>query len=85
MAEIGLFARIKQMNDKYTGVLAGGYSIAFFVLFAISMACPSQQAQNNLGRVTDGEMLILGYYFGSSVGSRNKDHLLADKKDDEKK
>ncbi len=49
------------------------------------MAYPSQQTQSNLGRVTDGEMLILGYYFGSSVGSRNKDNLLAEKKEEEKK
>lgn len=73
------------MNDKYTWIFAGSYSIAFFSILVLFHFYPGQPNDPLLGRLLDGELLILNYAFGSSVGSRIKDNLIADKKDDSDK
>lgn len=84
-SKLSLFARIKQMNEKYTWILAGGYSAGVVALLIAFHIYPSAQDSALTGRLIDGEMLILYYYFGSSLGSRNKDNLLAEKKEEDKK
>lgn len=73
------------MNDKYTWILAGGYSAAFFSILVLFHFFSPSVNDATIGRLMDGEITILGYYFGSSVGSRNKDYISNEKKEDDKK
>lgn len=75
------FARITQMNENFSGKLAAGYSVGLFVMLAVCHFFPSATDANITGRMWDGQMLILGYYFGSSASSREKNAIFADKKD----
>ena len=73
------------MNEKYTWIFAGGYSAAFFSLVVIFHFFPSENNEALQGRLIDGEFIILNWAFGSSVSSRMKDQLLAEKKDEQEK
>jgi len=72
-----IFARIRQMNEKYTWIFAGGYSVAFFAVLILFHCNPSMANDALEGRLIDGEFIILNWAFGSSVGSRMKDSLIA--------
>lgn len=57
-----------------SSILATVFTIAFFTLFAVVLTTPLKE--NNVmmafvGTLTAGMIQILGYFFGSSVGSKN--------------
>lgn len=71
------------MNEKYTWIFAGGYSAAFFSLVVVFHFFPSANNEALQGRLVDGEFIILNWAFGSSVSSRMKDSVIAEKKRDD--
>ena len=84
-AKKSIFKRLKEMNEKYTWIFAGTYSIAFFSILILLHFYPEGGSETLQGRLIDGEFIILNWAFGSSASSRMKDALLAEKKEDEKK
>jgi len=69
------------LNKIVTPVLALGTVSLSFVLFAVILFVPVDQASKDiiiyvLGALTSAVMMILGYYFGSSVGSKEKSQQL---------
>lgn len=70
------------MNEKYTWILAGTYTISFFSLIILFHFFPEITDANIQGRLTDGEFMILSWAFGSSVGSRMKDNVISNQTKD---
>jgi DNA-binding IclR family transcriptional regulator len=71
------------LNKIVTPVLALGTVCLSFVLFAVILFVPVDQASKDiiiyvLGALTSAVTMILGYYFGSSVGSKDKSQQLDD-------
>ena len=69
------------LNKIVTPVLALGTVCLSFVLFAVILFVPVDQASKDiiiyvLGALTSAVTMILGYYFGSSVGSKDKSQQL---------
>jgi hypothetical protein len=69
------------LNKIVTPVLALGTVSLSFVLFAVILFVPVDQASKDiiiyvLGALTSAVTMILGYYFGSSVGSKEKSQQL---------
>lgn len=69
------------LNKIVTPVLALGTVSLSFVLFAVILFVPVDQASKDiiiyvLGALTSAVTMILGYYFGSSVGSKDKSQQL---------
>lgn len=71
------------LNKIVTPVLALGTVTLSFVLFAVILFVPVNQEGKDiiiyvLGALTSAVTMILGYYFGSSVGSKDKSQQLDD-------
>jgi hypothetical protein len=69
------------LNKIVTPILALGTVSLSFVLFAVILFVPVDQASKDiiiyvLGALTSAVTMILGYYFGSSVGSKEKSQQL---------
>lgn len=69
------------LNKIVTPILALGTVTLSFVLFAVILFVPVDQASKDiiiyvLGALTSAVTMILGYYFGSSVGSKEKSQQL---------
>jgi len=65
------------VSDKYVWHLAGGYTVLLaFILFTFHFY-PRPNDEVIEGRLMDGEIAILSWAFGSSVGSRMKDNVIA--------
>ena len=71
------------LNKIVTPVLALGTVCLSFILFAVILFVPVDQSSKDiiiyvLGALTSAVTMILGYYFGSSVGSKDKSQQLDD-------
>ena len=71
------------LNKIVTPVLALGTVCLSFILFAVILFVPVDQSSKDiiiyvLGALTSAVTMILGYYFGSSVGSKDKSQQLED-------
>jgi hypothetical protein len=71
------------LNKIVTPVLALGTVALSFILFAVILFVPVDQSSKDiiiyvLGALTSAVTMILGYYFGSSVGSKDKSQQLED-------
>jgi hypothetical protein len=71
------------LNKIVTPVLALGTVALSFILFAVILFVPVDQGGKDiiiyvLGALTSAVTMILGYYFGSSVGSKEKSTQLDD-------
>ena len=71
------------LNKIVTPVLALGTVALSFILFAVILFVPVDQGSKDiiiyvLGALTSAVTMILGYYFGSSVGSKEKSQQLDD-------
>ena len=69
------------LNKIVTPVLALGTVCLSFILFAVILFVPVDQSSKDiiiyvLGALTSAVTMILGYYFGSSVGSKDKSQQL---------
>ena len=69
------------LNKIVTPVLALGTVCLSFILFAVILFVPVDQSSKDiiiyvLGALTSAVTMILGYYFGSSVGSKEKSQQL---------
>ena len=69
------------LNKIVTPVLALGTVALSFILFAVILFVPVDQSSKDiiiyvLGALTSAVTMILGYYFGSSVGSKDKSQQL---------
>ena len=69
------------LNKIVTPVLALGTVALSFILFAVILFVPVDQGSKDiiiyvLGALTSAVTMILGYYFGSSVGSKEKSSQL---------
>ena len=63
-------------------VIAGTFVVGFFVVVGLKIGhvfAPDQTINDLITTMRDGLMLILAYYFGSSIGSDRKTDLLAAK------
>jgi hypothetical protein len=81
--QIATSANAPVLNKIVTPVLALGTVTLSFVLFAVILFVPVDQASKDiiiyvLGALTSAVTMILGYYFGSSVGSKDKSQQLDD-------
>ena len=81
--QIATSANAPTLNKIVTPVLALGTVSLSFVLFAVILFVPVDQASKDiiiyvLGALTSAVTMILGYYFGSSVGSKDKSQQLDD-------
>jgi hypothetical protein len=81
--QIATSANAPTLNKIVTPVLALGTVTLSFVLFAVILFVPVDQASKDiiiyvLGALTSAVTMILGYYFGSSVGSKDKSQQLDD-------
>jgi hypothetical protein len=71
------------LNKIVTPILALGTVALSFILFAVILFVPVDQGSKDiiiyvLGALTSAVTMILGYYFGSSVGSKEKSSQLDD-------
>lgn len=73
-------ARQREINthDWTPRSIAIAYTLAYFILLGLLMCFPIPDANQRafdimLGMMTAGVTQVLGYYFGSSIGSRAKD------------
>ena len=69
------------LNKIVTPILALGTVCLSFILFAVILFVPVDQSSKDiiiyvLGALTSAVTMILGYYFGSSVGSKEKSQQL---------
>ena len=69
------------LNKIVTPVLGLGTVCLSFILFAVILFVPVDQSSKDiiiyvLGALTSAVTMILGYYFGSSVGSKEKSQQL---------
>lgn len=81
--QIAVSEHAPMLNKIVTPVLALGTVTLSFVLFAVILFVPVDQASKDiiiyvLGALTSAVTMILGYYFGSSVGSKEKSQQLDD-------
>lgn len=79
--QIAVSEHAPMLNKIVTPVLALGTVTLSFVLFAVILFVPVDQASKDiiiyvLGALTSAVAMILGYYFGSSVGSKDKSQQL---------
>ena len=79
--QIAVSEHAPMLNKIVTPVLALGTVTLSFVLFAVILFVPVDQASKDiiiyvLGALTSAVTMILGYYFGSSVGSKDKSQQL---------
>lgn len=65
-------------SDNTPKILAYIYTIGFFAVMILYSVYPALKDNMIIAALSGGEMLVLGYYFGSSVGSKQKDNILAD-------
>ena len=81
--KIAVSEHAPMLNKIVTPVLALGTVTLSFVLFTVILFVPVDQASKDiiiyvLGALTSAVTMILGYYFGSSVGSKEKSQQLDD-------
>jgi hypothetical protein len=62
--------------DDTPKILALVYTAGFFIMHFIFSVFPQIKDANILTALTAGEMLVLSYYFGSSVGSKTKEKAM---------
>ena len=79
--EIAVSEHAPMLNKIVTPVLALGTVTLSFILFAVILFVPVDQGSKDiiiyvLGALTSAVTMILGYYFGSSVGSKEKSQQL---------
>ena len=81
--EIAVSEHAPMINKIVTPILALGTVTLSFILFAVILFVPVDQGSKDiiiyvLGALTSAVTMILGYYFGSSVGSKEKSQQLDD-------
>ena len=81
--QIAISEHAPVLNKIVTPVLALGTVALSFILFAVILFVPVDQGSKDiiiyvLGALTSAVTMILGYYFGSSVGSKEKSQQLDD-------
>jgi len=79
--QIAVSEHAPTLNKIVTPVLALGTVALSFILFAVILFVPVDQGSKDiiiyvLGALTSAVTMILGYYFGSSVGSKEKSQQL---------
>jgi hypothetical protein len=79
--EIAVSEHAPMLNKIVTPLLAIGTVSLSFILFAVILFVPVNQEGKDiiiyvLGALTSAVTMILGYYFGSSVGSKEKSQQL---------
>ena len=79
--EIAVSEHAPMLNKVVTPLLALGTVSLSFILFAVILFVPVNQEGKDiiiyvLGALTSAVTMILGYYFGSSVGSKEKSQQL---------
>jgi hypothetical protein len=79
--QIAVSEHAPMINKVVTPILALGTVSLSFILFAVILFVPVDQASKDiiiyvLGALTSAVTMILGYYFGSSVGSKEKSQQL---------
>lgn len=62
--------------DETPKILALAYTSGFFLIMFLFSLFPQLKDNTVTMALLSGQMLILGYYFGSSVGSKNKEQQL---------
>lgn len=75
-------------KDRFQYALAAGVIIGWFLLVGIVLTRPLPSADqtftnllfSSIMAISNAGMLVLGYFFGSSKGSSEKNEMLADKK-----
>jgi len=81
--QIAVSEHAPMINKVVTPILALGTVTLSFILFAVILFVQVDQASKDiiiyvLGALTSAVTMILGYYFGSSVGSKEKSQQLDD-------
>lgn len=79
--QIAVSEHAPMINKIVTPILALGTVTLSFILFAVILFVQVDQASKDiiiyvLGALTSAVTMILGYYFGSSVGSKEKSQQL---------
>jgi hypothetical protein len=78
----------KKIEQSFQYILAGLIVIGFFTAIIVFMVCEipvSNAGAINLlvGSLISSFSLIVGYFWGSSAGSKNKDEIIANSKNNE--